>query len=481
MKLDNKEFFKLSFLYTAVAAVPPLLNIVIRPFIEGDGRLAPADFSQIEISETIISLVFIIATFAMTNSISRFYYDFIDNKSGYNKLVSSVFNSILARGLVLLVLAYIFKDYIGRIFTQPELQDFSSYGVATVIVGINRAINTTAFALYRNEKKVRIYLVISLLLGVFRSAFQVIGVFYFDMSFIGYVYGTCIGTTLISIIILYFIYRDTGFHYDRKILKLNNQYALPLFEYAFIAWGIAFADRYFLESSPTILGIYSQALIIGRGMEIILQGLQGASQPEMFRLMKDGITKNIEEIRRLSHLLMAQSQLIIAITILPAMVYCSIFKTDLKLAAGLIAITLIRYTQRTQYIIFSFPVYYEKKTKVFLYQNLVVLAVNLILLYFLVPVWGAYGAITAILVSQSLQVIGIYLYQKSIVDIPWNLNKLLIYPFAIMFLTALLEVIKIKFNIDPFLIGSLVVLSILLSLVFLYKNEIMKILTKQWR
>jgi O-antigen/teichoic acid export membrane protein len=481
MKLDNKEFFKLSFLYTAVAAVPPLLNIVIRPFIEGDGRLAPADFSQIEISETIISLVFIIATFAMTNSISRFYYDFIDNKSGYNKLVSSVFNSILARGLVLLVLAYIFKDYIGRIFTQPELQDFSSYGVATVIVGINRAINTTAFALYRNEKKVRIYLVISLLLGVFRSAFQVIGVFYFDMSFIGYVYGTCIGTTLISIIILYFIYRDTGFHYDRKILKLNNQYALPLFEYAFIAWGIAFADRYFLESSPTILGIYSQALIIGRGMEIILQGLQGASQPEMFRLMKDGIAKNIEEIRRLSHLLMAQSQLIIAITILPAMVYCSIFKTDLKLAAGLIAITLIRYTQRTQYIIFSFPVYYEKKTKVFLYQNLVVLAVNLILLYFLVPVWGAYGAITAILVSQSLQVIGIYLYQRSIVDIPWNLNKLLIYPFTIMILTALLEVIKIKFNIDPFIVGSLVVLSILLSLVLLYKNEIMKILTKQWR
>ncbi len=481
MKFDNKEFFKLSFLYTAVAAVPPLLNIFIRPLIEGEGKLAPADFSQIEISETIISLVFIIATFAMTNSISRFYYDYAHHKPGYNKLVSSVFNSILARGAVLLIIAFIFRNYIGKVFTQPELQDFSSYGMATVIVGINRAINTTAFALYRNEKKVRFYLAISLLLGLFRSGFQVIGVFYFDMSFIGYVYGTCAGTTLISIVILFFIYRKTGFHYDRQILKVNNQYALPLFEYAFIAWGIAFADRYFLESSPTLLGIYSQALIIGRGMELILQGLQGASQPEMFRLMKDGIDKNIEEIRRLSHILMAQSQLIIAITILPAMLYCSIFKTDLKLAAGLIAITLIRYTQRTQYIIFSFPVYYEKKTKVFLYQNLVVLAVNLLLLYFLVPVWGVYGAITAILVSQSLQVIGIYIYQKSIVDIPWNLNKLLVFPFGIMALTVVLEIIKIRFDIEPFLIGSLVVFSILLSLVILYKNEIRKISARLWK
>lgn len=481
MKLDNKEFFKLSFLYTAVAAVPPLLNIFIRPFIEGEGKLDPADFSRIEITETIISLVFIVATFAMTNSISRFYYDYVGNKAGYNKLVSSIFNSILVRGFILLALAYIFKDYIGLVFTQPELQDFSSYGMATVIVGINRAINTTAFALYRNEKKVRLYLAISLLLGVFRSAFQVIGVFYLDMSFIGYVYGTCIGTTIISVLILFFIYRQTGFHYDRKILKLNNQYALPLFEYAFIAWGITFADRYFLESSPTILGIYSQALIIGRGMELILQGLQGASQPEMFRLMKEGISKNIEEIKRLSHILMAQSQLIIAITILPAMVYCSIFKTDLKLAAGLIAITLIRYTQRTQYIIFSFPVYYEKKTKVFLYQNLVVLAVNLILLYFLVPVWGAYGAIAAILVSQSLQVIGIYFYQKSIVSIPWNMNKLMFFPFGILIITVILEVIKIRFHLNPFIIGALVTLIILLSLVILYKNEIRKILSRQWK
>lgn len=481
MKLDNKEFFKLSFLYTAVAAFPPILNLFVRPLIEGENKLMPADFSQIEITETIVSLAFIIATYAMGNAISRFYYDHMENRRNYNKLVSGVFNSILLRGIVVFAVAFIFRDYIGRLFTQPELQDFSKYGFVAILVGLFRAINMTAFALYRNEKKVRLYLTFGFTLGFLRSVFQLIGVFFYDMSFIGYVYGSAIGSGIISISILCYTYYQSGFHYDRKILKPANKFALPLFEYAIVAWGINFADRYFLEATPVVLGIYAQALLLGRGIDIILQGFQGASQPEMFRMMKDGLEKNSNEIKKLSHLLMAQSQFLIAAAIIPAMIYCLIFKTDLKLAAGFIAIVFIRYILRTQYVIFSLPVYFEKKTKVFLYLNIVVLIANLLLLYYLVPILGAYGAIVAILISQVIQVLGIYLYQKKIVSISWNLNKLLIFPFIIILITVLAEVIKLQYNLNPFISAAFVVLIIFASLTILYKNEIRNILNKRWK
>lgn len=481
MRLDNKEFFKLSFLYTAVAAFPPVLNLFVRPMIEGKNKLMPADFSQIEITETIISLAFIIATFAMSNAISRFYYDHVENRKDYNKLVSGVFNSILLRGLFVFVIAFIFRDKIGLLFSQPALQDFSKYGFAAILVGLFRAINMTAFALYRNEKKVRLYLKFGFLLGLLRSVCQLIGVFFYDMSFIGYVYGSAIGSGIISISILIYTYYHSGFHYDRKILKPANKFALPLFEYALVAWGINFADRYFLEATPVTLGIYAQALLLGRGIEIILQGFQGASQPEMFRMMKEGMENNLTEIKKLSHLLMAQSQFLIAAAIIPAMIYCLIFKTDLKLAAGFIAIVFIRYILRTQYIIFSFPVYFEKKTKVFLYLNLVVLLINLLLLYYLVPLIGAYGAIASILISQAIQVLGIYFYQKKIVSISWNLNKLLIFPFFIIIITVLAELIKLHYNLNPFISAAFIVIIILASLTILYKNEIIKILNKGWK
>ncbi len=481
MKLDNKEFFKLSFLYTAVAAFPPILNLFVRPIIEGDGKLAPADFSQIEIAETIITLVFITATLAMTNAIARFYYDFQEDKKGYDKLISGIFNSILIRGGVILLVAFVLRNYIGKIFTQTELQDFTKYGFAAILVGISRAIYMTAFALFRNEKKVRLFLILSLILGILRTAFQLIGVFHYNMSFIGYVWGTCIGSGTVAIIILIFVYRRSGFHYDRSIMKSVNHFAIPLFQYAFVAWGISYADRYFLESAPVVLGIYSQALNLGRGMEIILQGLQGASQPEMFRLMKDGIMKNMDEIKKLSHLLMAQTQVIVALAIIPAMLYCSIFKTELRQAGELISLFFIIYLLRTQFIIFSFPVYFEKKTRIFLYLNIIVLAVNLLLLYLLIPVWQAYGAIAALLCSQTIQAAGIFVYQKKLVKISWNLNKLMVFPFCIIGLTVILELIKLRFGINPFIFAPVVVLAIFTSLYFLYKNEIRKLLVRVWK
>ncbi|MCD4696344.1 MAG: oligosaccharide flippase family protein [Bacteroidales bacterium] len=478
MKVDNKEFFKLSFLYTAVAALPPVLNLFVRPLIEGENKLTPVDFSQIEIAETIISFSFIIATFAMSSAISRFYYDHIGNKNNFNKLISSVFSSILLRGLLLFIVAFIFRNQIGKLFSQPALQDFSSYGFTAIAVGLFRAINVTAFALFRNDKKVRLYLIIGLLLGFLRSGFQLSGVFYYDMSFLGYISGSAVGNGIIAAIILIYIYNRAGFRFDIQILKPSNKFALPLFEYAFVVWGINFADRYFLEGTPNILGIYSQALLLGRGIEIIIQGIQGASQPEIFRLMKDGIEKNAEEIKKISHLFIAQSQLLIAAAIIPAMLYCYVFKTDLRLASGLVAIIFIRYILRTQYMIFAWPVFFRKKTRNFLYLNLFVLAVNLILLYFLVPLWKEYGAIFAFFTSQIIQVTGIYLIQKRLVNISWNINKLLRFPFFIIAIAAITEFIKIKMGINPFVTATVVVLSISGSLGWLYKNEIRGIVKK---
>jgi O-antigen/teichoic acid export membrane protein len=478
MKLDTREFFKLSFLYTAVAALPPLLNLIIRPFMEGNGRLIPDDFSRIEIAETIITLVLVIASFATSNSISRFFYDYNDDQKKLNVLVSGIFNSIVFRGIIILIIAFLARNYIGRLFTQPELQDFPKYGFAAIAAGINRSVNLTAFMLYRNEKKVRKYLILSFLLGVLRSGFQLAGVYFYDMSFVGYVYGTWIGSSLITIPILFFTYKKCGFHYDFKMMKPVNQFAMPLFEYGIILWGLSFADRFFLESSPAILGIYSQAVLLGRGIEIILQGLQGASQPEMFMLLKQGVGESLDDIKKLSHFLMAQSQIIIAAAILPAMAYCSIFKTDLKQAAGYVTIIMVSYILRTQYLILSFPVYFEKKTNVLLYLNLIVLAVNLVLLYILVPYMEAYGAIAALLVSLVLQVVGIYFIQRSMVKINWNLKKLMIYPLAIVAVTIFAEIIKQKLHLSMYFTAVIVTLLIVCNQVLLYRREIKSIFSR---
>ena len=110
MKIDTREYLKLSFIYTLVAAVPPLIQVLIQPIYEGSDKLNAIDFSQVAITELFTSLVFVLATFSMGNAISRFYYDYMDDRKGYDRLVSSVFISILIRGFIILGIGFLFSD-----------------------------------------------------------------------------------------------------------------------------------------------------------------------------------------------------------------------------------------------------------------------------------------------------------------------------------------------------------------------------------
>ena len=129
MKLNVKEYFKLAIIYTVIAALPPMLQLITQPFIVGKGRLNAVDFSYLAITEIITTFVFVVTAYSMGVAISRFYYDHIEDKKGYNKLVSGVFNSIIIRGIGLLLLAVVFGKYIGQFFSQKELKDFPDHTV----------------------------------------------------------------------------------------------------------------------------------------------------------------------------------------------------------------------------------------------------------------------------------------------------------------------------------------------------------------
>jgi O-antigen/teichoic acid export membrane protein len=481
MKLNVREFFKLSFLYTAAAAFPPLLQLIIQPIIEGKNRLNQVDFSHLAISESITTLAFILVLFSMGSAISRFYYDFLDDKKTKNRMIASIFSSILIRGVILLSIAFIFQDNIGLLFSQKELQNFGSYGYLCLIIGINRAINLSAVTLYRNEEKSRKFITINIISGILRASFQVIGVFYFEMNFIGYLWGSLIGSGIVTLYILFDIFRSAGFAYDRTLLASLNRFSMPLFQYDILSWGLMFLDRFFLEFSPSALGIYDNAMKFAMGIQLIIQGLMGAVQPEMFRIMSGGIEKNMQDIKKLSNLMMAQAQVIVAITILPSMIFISMFyETDLRFSASLIAIIFIRFIMRAQYYVFAIPVMYLKKTWTFFYINSSVLIINIILNYLLIPHFKAYGAIIAFLTAYLMQIVLIYTVQRRLINISWNLKKVLIYPLLIVSLSIGFEILKSVYKINPYYTASLVVTLIVLSLSILYRKEILQFSKNYW-
>lgn len=483
MKTVNmKEHIKLSFIYTGVTAFSPVLQVIIQPIYEGTGRLNAIDFSQLAITELFTSLIFAFTIFGMSNAISRFYYDVEEGSAEYKKMVSGIFSSIIFRGLIALLLIVLLQNYIGKLFHQPALQDFSKYGYACLITGIGRAVNVTAAALFRNEKKIISFILVSMGLGVFRTAFQLVGLFCFDMSFLGYINGSAIGTGLVTLLILFFLYKKTGFKYDRVMMKEINRFAIPLTQYSLIVWVLTYADKFFLEKFPVDLGIYNTAVTFAAGIAIVLQGLQGANQPEVFRVMKEGINEHQHEIKQLSNALLMQSLLIIVGAILPTVIYLTVlYETEVRLAANLVSLVFMRSILRTQFIVLSYSSYYLKKTKIFLYLNTVGVIVNLILNYILIPRYFFYGAIAAGLVADLIMVVGIYFYQKRIVNIEWNKQKLLYFPLSIILFAIVADVVRMRFDLSVYITASLLTLVTFTGMVFLYRVELRRIVNKLWK
>ncbi|MGE5457985.1 MAG: oligosaccharide flippase family protein, partial [Methanococcaceae archaeon] len=326
------------------------------------------------------------------------------------------------------------------------------------------------------------FILVSMGLGVFRTAFQLIGLFWFDMSFLGYIHGSAIGTTIVTIMILSYVYYKSGFRYERKMMKEINHFAHPLAQYSLIVFVLTYADKLLLEKFPVALGIYNTAVNFGMGIAMILQGLQGANQPEVFRVMKMGIKEHEPEIKQLSNLLLMQSMFIIVGAILPTMLYLTVlYETDVRFAANIVSLVFIRSILRTQFIVFSYPSYYLKKTRIFLYLNSAGMIVNVALNYLLIPHYLYYGAIASGLIADLIMVIGIYYYQKRIVDIEWNKEKLLYFPLLVVLIAIIGDILRINLDLNAYYTAASLVFLTFAGMTYLYRLELQKLMARIWK
>jgi len=474
-----KEYFKLTSVYTFFSAFPAILQIFVYPIIEGKNRLGASDFGHLEFIEVIISLCTIFIVLGAVIAVSRFYYDYNESEKDLNSLISSITSGIIIRFFILLGITFLIAPLIGKLFHDPDLQQFHKYGPLLIVAALTRSITGVATMLFRNEKRVRNFIIVSFFYAVFRSGFQLIGVLYFDMSFLGFVYGTAIGGAIVSIGVIIYLYKRCGVKYKKDILKPVYSFSIPLVFNDLIFWGIVFIDRFFMLSNPHQLGIYGNAMKFAMGIQLLLQGMASAVQPELFRLFKQGVDKTQKEIKTISNLFIVQSILIVAISVIPTMLFItSFYETDLLLSAGLLPIIFTRFILIAQYQVYSWGAIYMKKTKLFFIINAFVFTISVFLNYFLIPPYGYYGAIITFLIAYTLQVFFFRLASISLLKIQWNDLKMFYFPLSIVFLACIIEFFKLKYQLNQFLTSGMFTLYIIISLLLLYKNEVKRIMNK---
>jgi O-antigen/teichoic acid export membrane protein len=477
--INVKEHVKLTGLYTFFAAFPAVLQLIVYPIIEGTDKLGAEDFGYLAVAEALLSFMVMFCLYGMAITIARFYFEVKDDKQGYHRMVSTILTGVLLRGIIVLGAAVVFADFFGSFFSSPELQKFKEYGHYLAIIALNRTIIMVALTLYRNEKKVRLFVIVSLLSGIARSALQVVGVVYYDLSFVGYLAGTALGGGMAAMLIVIYTYSRSGFQYSRAVVNHLRKYAFPLFIADIVLWGIMFIDRFLLMNDPELLGIYDNALKFAIGIQFFSQGLASYVQPELYRLFEQGSAQNGDGIRSQSNLFMAENIAMVITLLIPVMWFVNYFyETNLALSAGILALVFAKFILYAQYQIFLWPIFFMKRTTVFLYINIMVLIVVVIINILLIPRFGYYGAIAASLAGGAIQVAAFHIIQQRLMPIRWNRTKLIWFPFALILMIIFTEFLKQSMGMGAFTSAFLVVIFGYAGLALMYRKELHGILKK---
>lgn len=477
--INVKEHLKLTGIYTFFAAFPAILQLVVYPIIEGNDRLGAEDFGYLAITEAVISFLVMFCLYGMAITIARFYYDYTDNPGGYKKLVSTIISGVIGRGAILLIPIILFSDFWGSFFSHPALQNFDNYGYLLAIIAFNRSVIAVALSLYRSEKNVQKFVIISLISGLFRTIMQIVGVLYFDMSFVGYLAGTAIGGGIASLSVIVYSYSRCGITFSGQIMKSLRSFASSLFVTDLLFWGIMFFDRFLLLKNPAQLGIYDNALKFAMGVQFIVQGLAASVQPELFYLFKKGVDRTENDIKTLSNIFIAESIAVVGITSIPIMLFINYFyETSLILSANIITLVLVKYILNAQYQVFLWPILFMKESKKYFILNLSIFVIIIILNLLLTPKYGYMGAISSFIFAGIIQVLIFYYYQKKVISIQWNIVKVLFFPLLIVIIAFAFELLKLKYNLNLYLTSSILVLIIFFGLLLLYRKDIFDLIQK---
>lgn len=393
-----KQLVKHFFVYGLGSTIGKFLSLFLLPIYAS--VFTPEDYGSLDFILTIATIISIFGMLQIETGLQRFYYEY-ESEIDRNKLLSTSFVFTLILSLIVTLLSLPFIPFVNDNYFEGKY-DIELFISLLVIIPSN--LLGILFIDFRYKKKSILFMVINIALVLINALSSICAVKIFDMGILGVV--ACnTGTLFLIFCICFFIWFK-----DVKKLSVNNQmlkqmlsFGLPQFPARLGSISNSYINRFFMIGmlSVSAIGIYSVSLKIASGMQLVLSAFQLAWLPYMYELLSKPNHKK-ELIRSYK-------------CILWILFYCvsliSIFSKDIVLL-----LTNESYIEAAKYapILAYYYAFYilkettdigvnvAKKPKYTTYIYFIASVLNIVLLYFLTPIYGLYGVTFALLISNAL-------------------------------------------------------------------------------
>lgn len=472
----SKKFFKSSFIYTVVGALPMLAGFILLPFYTGD-ILSEKNYGYLTLHLVFGLLFQSVFVFCLDNFIGPVIIESREDKTLLkNKLAAINYYSLVFGGIFILTLVLAGPFIFRYSFQGQSPLQFYPFIFMTVITSFfNAYFKQYCNHLIYSDEPYR-YLVANLVNFVTTIGISITALYYFGDSIAGPLTGRLLSGVIIFVLAFIFMNKHYGAKSDPVFLKEIIKFCAPFAGFYILNWTFNNGDRFFIEKmlSTELVGLFDFGIKCTLGIEVLFSGMNNSIYPKIYVLIAEKASPEKLKV----HINKYASGYLITIILATVFTLCTvpfaiilfIKKVFYHKALAFLAILTTAQILKVLYNIYLAPLLFYKRTDLIARSFIYATFVQLLLTYVLIYFFGFNGIIVAYILSKPFQVLFIFMESNKLIKLPINGVKQMLLPFIIGAVVFALQLI-IKDN-NALYYNPLVGVIIFIITLFFYRNEV---------
>jgi O-antigen/teichoic acid export membrane protein len=350
----------------------------------------------------VMSLYAIIAVFyqsGLQSALSKYYLE-EENESRRKEIFSTIINAAGLIGITLSIIIFILSGWIAL-----EATGTAGYSGLIRIIFASLFFETITFItlhLLRTKELARKVVVYSSFSAVVNLIFNIYLVYFLKLGIFGIIWAQLVTSVSLFFILLPFL-RDSYMPRMRTdMLKTFLTFSYPLVIAGLLSAAVEVIDRFIIDHflGKSEVGIYSFAYRIALVMNIFVMSLRGAWTPYSIRIYNAGnyseeFGKSLTKIVGVSLLIFLTVSIFIDDLFTLNFSGFFLFNPQYRGGIEIIPVVLASYIFSAVVTYYSVYPYVSGKSIHFLVSDLIALVINIVLNFWLIPLYGIMGAAAA--------------------------------------------------------------------------------------
>jgi O-antigen/teichoic acid export membrane protein len=398
-------------IYLAIGFLPLASNFLIAPIFTR--VLSREEYGLLALASVLQAYLSVFLDMGFRGAFSRFYFDYYKKERLVKSLYATVYITLIGVALFIGLVLWFTRDWLFcKLFENCEVFSFYPYGYIVWLSATLILLQTITLSLYRNKENLKAYTTIAVSSFLLMTAGSVVGVLYFKQGALGSLAGKLAGTAIVIVPYAVYYFWKHGIVYRITFVKPLLLYGLPLLPYAALGLVMDNLDKFFVERylGMNLLGLYNVAFLIGSIPSVLLFAVQSTINPQVFKSLTEQ-SRQYEESRNESIAKLFKTLLIFMCLVVTGIIALiqpavSIFLgKDFVESIVYIPLIAMVFLPRSLYVVYTIPLFYEKKSTLLPITNFVAVLVGIAAAIYLVPAYQLMGICVTLLAMKVAQLL----------------------------------------------------------------------------